>query len=355
MTGDQLFKEHLEKEQKGTSGLLKRPKTWAIPITVLAAIILGVVIYKSITSGMTGKEVIDSIAIAWHDTTWMDKEVTPQEVKIVPALRLKIKNVGQRPLKHMDIEVVFHLKETGDRFSDGMTRILSKEPLLPGETSEEILIKSLYGYTAKSRASFFQNKEAWKKMEARVFARASGSPLVSIGEKYPIKQVIEGYNQNLPSTDEMPSEYSDEPTRQVAQSIRIVEQDSLWVDKLVTAKNVIIVPSMTIEIRNVGQSPLHELYFKGIFKYEDTGEVLSEGLTPALKDPLSPGETSQPIKIYADFGYAASSKEAFFKGSQQRWRYLKVNLYAKSQESNWALLGIFPIKAKIQGVKVVYQ
>ena len=355
MTGNQLFEEYLEKEEAGKPGFFKKTRSWVILVSVVVGIILAVVFYKSIAAGMTGTEVKKSTAIAWYDTTWVDKEVTPQEVKIVPAVRLKIKNVGQRPLQYMDIEAVFHVVESGEVHSDGMARIFSKKPLLPGETSEEILIKSLYGYSAKSRASFFQNKADWKKMQVRLFARASGSNLVPIGDVYPIKQVIDGYDETLPQADEMPKDYPDEATRELAQAIRIVEQDSLWVDKLATAKEVIIVPSLTIEIENVGRSPLHELYFKGVFKYEDTGEVLSEGLTPALKDPLAPGETSQAIKIYADFGYAASSKEAFFKGPQTRWQFLKVNLYAKSKESAYALLGIFPIKAKIQGVKVVYR
>jgi hypothetical protein len=355
MTGDQLFKEYLEKEEGGGPGFFKKPRTWVTLVSAVVGIILAVLIYRSITSGMTGEEVINSVAIAWHDTTWMDKEVTPQEVKIVPAIRLKIKNVGQRPLKYMDLEAVFRLVESGDLHGDGMARLFSKKSLLPGETSEEILIKSLYGYSAKSRASFFQNKAEWKKMQAKLYARANGSNLVPIGDVYPIKQVIEGYDETLPSANELPGDYPDEATRELAHSLRIVEQDSLWVDKLATAEQIIVVPTLTFAIKNMGQSPQHELYFKGVFKYEDTGEVLSEGLTPAFKTPLAPGQTSEPITIKADFGYTATSKEAFFKGDQQRWRFLKMNLYTKSKESNWALLGIFPIKAKIQGVNVVYR
>ncbi len=355
MTGDKIFEEYLEKKPGGIAGFPKKGKTWVIIISIVVAVILAVIFFKSLSDTMSSEEVKNTVEIAWYDTLWMDKGVTPQEVTIVPAVKVKIKNVGKRPLKYMDIAAVFEFVESGTVHSDGMARVLTREPLMPGETSEEILIKSLYGYSASSRAAFMQNKEEWKKMQVKLFVRARGSGLVRVGELYPIKQVIEGFDGTVQPGDQVPRDYQDEATRELAYSIRIVEQDSLWVDKVAAANQVIIVPSITVEIKNVGEKPLQYLYFKGVFKYGDTGEIMSEGITAALKDPLAPGAASEPIEIKSDFGYTASSKEAFFKGTDQRWKLLKVDLYAKSKESQYALLGIFPIKQKIQGVQVIYQ
>jgi len=355
MTGDKIFEEYLEKKQRGISGFPKKGKSWVIIISMVAAVILIAIFFKSMSDSMSSEEVKNSVEIAWYDTLWVDKEVTPQEVKIVPAIKVKIKNVGKRALKYMDIEAVFEFVESGAVHSDGMARVLSKEALMPGEISEEIFIKSLYGYSASSRAAFVQNKEEWKEMQVKLFVRAKGSGLVRVGELYPVKQVIEGFDETAQTGDQMPRDYQDEATRELAHSIRIVQQDSLWVDKKASAKQVIIVPSITVEIKNVGEKPLQYLYFKGVFKYGDTGEIMSEGITAALKDPLAPGATSEPIEIKSDFGYSATSKEAFFNGTQQRWKFLKVDLFAKSKESQYALLGIFPIKQKIQGLKVIYQ
>jgi len=354
MTGDNLFEEYLEKKEGGVSGFFKNPKSWITLISVVVGIILAVLFFIStVLGGMSGEEVKNSVKIVSYDTKWVDKKITPQEVKIVPSISLKIKNIGQRPLQYMDIEAVFEFEESGAVFSDGLARIL-KEPLPPGEVSEEIFIKSLYGYSASSRAAFMKNKKKWKKVQAKIFARAKGSPLVRIGELFPIKQVIEGYGDGLEAEESGQREYQKESTRELAHSIQIIDHDSMWVDKVATAKEVIIVPSITIDVKNVGQKSLQYIYFRGVFKYEDTGEIMSEGLTPALQDPLAPGKTSEEILIKADFGYAASSKEAFFKNIQ-KWQQLKVNLYAKSKESDYALLGIFPIKKKIQGVKVIYK
>jgi len=354
MTGEKLFKEYVEKDQMSLSGFFKTPRTWIIILGIAALIVFGIMFYNSLVQGMSAKEVKNSIEIIGFDTKWVDKEVTPEEVKIVPAISFKIKNIGERPLRYMDIVAVFQFVESGTAHSEGMARLYNKSPLLPGETSEDIFIKSAFGYSASSRASFIQNKKEWKKMEVKLFARATGSPLAPIGEVYPVKQIIEGYDDTTTAGEKMPEDYTDESTRELAHSIRIDEQDSLWLDRLVTDEKVIIVPSITVKISNIGKKPIQKLYLKGVFKYEDTGEVLSEGITPALKKPLAPGESSQRIEVKGEFGYTASSKEAFFKNTQQRWKHLKVHLYAKSTESRYALLGIFPIKAKIQGVKVVY-
>jgi hypothetical protein len=354
MTGDKIFEEY-QKKQTGIAGFPMKGKAWVIIISMVAAVILVLLFFKTMSDSMSSEEVKNSIEIVWSDTFWVDKEVTPQEVKIVPAIKLKIKNIGKRELKYMDIVANFEFVESGMQHSDGMIRVLTDEPLKPGETSEEFLIKSIYGYSASSRAAFLQNKVEWKLMQAKIFVRAKGSALVPVGEVYPIKQIIEGFDETAQIKEQMPDDYQDEATREVAHSIRITQQDSQWVDKVASAQKVIIVPSITVEIKNVGQKPMQYLYFKGVFKYGDTDEVMSEGVTAGLKKPLAPGDTSEPIEIKAEFGYSATSKEAFYKGTQQRWKLLTVNLFAKSKESQYALLGIYPIKPKIQGVKVIYQ
>jgi hypothetical protein len=355
MSGDKIFEEYLEKKQGGSGWFPKKGKSWVIIISMVVAVILIAIFFKSLSESMSSEEVKKSVEIAWYDTLWVNKEVTPQGITIVPAIKVKIKNAGKRPLKYMDIEAVFEIVESGTVHSDGMARVLTREALMPGEISEEILVKSLYGYSAGSPAAFMQNKQEWKPMQAKLFVRARGSGLVPVGEIYPVKQVIEGFNETASPEDQIPRDYQDEATRELAYSIRIARQDSQWVDKAASAQQVIIVPSITVEIKNVGEKPLQYLYFKGVFKYGDTGEVLSEGITAALKDPLAPGAASEPIVIKSDFGYSASSKEAFFQGTEQRWKLLKVELYAKNKESQYALLGIFPIKQKIQGLEVKYQ
>ncbi len=344
----------MEEKKGGLAGLLKTPKGWLIFFSIIAGIILLALFYKTaVLDVMSSDEVKNSIQVVWTDTKWVDKEVTPQEVKIVPTIRLKIKNVGKQPLQYMDMEAVFEQEDTGTVFSDGMVRLF-KEPLQPGETSQEIVIKSHFGYTATSRAAFVTNKQEWKPLQAKLFARAKGSSLVRFGELYPIAQQIEGYDDQKNIEAEKPSEYANPITVALARSIQVVNQESQWVDKAPGAAVTIIVPSITVTLKNVADKPLENVMIKGIFMYEDTGEVLSEGVSEGISKALAPGDTGKPITVKADFGYSATSKEAFVYNNE-KWKRLKVRLFAKSKESNDALLGTYVISQKIQGIIVQYK
>lgn len=349
MTEEKLFEKYMEKEEGGgISRFFKNPKAWVIITSVIAAVILFVIFYDTvIVGGMSSEEVRNSVEIVWHDSKWVDKKVTPQEVTVVPSISIKVKNIGRRPLHYVDFLAVFAYEESGTVFGDGMARVF-KEPLQPGGVSEVIFIKSNFGYSASSREAFLANKGMWKKATVKIAARSKGSGVVNISDTYPVKQEIEGMTGE---GEEKPADYQDEDTRKLAHSIRVENPDSIWVNKVVTRKEVVIVPSITFQVKNVGAEPLKNVYFKGIFKYTDTGEILSEGLIPALNKELAPGETGAPIKVQAEFGFAAATHQGFYL-ENRRWQQVKVELYAKSKTSQYALLGIYPIKAKIQGVKV---
>jgi len=348
MTEENIFDKYLEKNK---GGLFKSSRSWLFLFTIVLAVVLLVIVYKTVILGsMSPEEVKNSIEIVWSDTIWVEETTTPQEIKIVPTIKLKVKNIGRRPLQYVDLEAVFEFEESGTVHSDGMAHIFSK-PFPPGEISEEIEIKALHGYTATSREAFFQNKEHWKKMYAKIFARSQGSGLVRIGGIYPIKQEIAGFQPG--QKDEMPDDYADENTRILARSLHVYHPNSQWIDKAQTANEVIIVPSIAFDVKNVGNTPLENLYFKGVFRFEETGEVLSEGITPAIDEPLAVGENSDTILIKGEFGYSASSKEAFFY-NLQKWKAVKVQIFVKSRESDYALLGVFPVKKEIQGVKIQY-
>ncbi len=199
MNQENLFEEYLgDEDPGGAARFFKTPRGLLTLFSILLGIVVTVIFINTVIFGtMSAEEVRESIDITWHETHWVDKQITPQETKIVPSIRLKIRNSGKRPLQYLDIQAVFVFEETGDTLGDGMIRLF-KEPLQPGETSPEISIKSLFGYSASSKAKFIQNKKEWKKVQAKLFARAKGSSLVRIGEIIPVKQEIEGYD---PSTD----------------------------------------------------------------------------------------------------------------------------------------------------------
>lgn len=141
---------------------------------------------------------------------------------------------------------------------------------------------------------------------------------------------------------------------EVGAAIQVVWHDSKWVDKVGRPGEAIIVPSFTFKLKNMSQHELQYVYFEGVFEYEENGEKISDGFTPALKNPLPSGQTSDEIFIKSHYGYRASSKKAFFQNID-KWKKVRMRLFARTKNSSFALIGIFPIKQEIEGVNVVFQ
>lgn len=348
MTDNNFIDKYVNKEK---TSFFSNSKSWLFLVVIIVAIVLAIVFYKTVIVGiMSPDELQKSIQIVWHETKWVEKESIPQEVKIVPCISFKIKNTGDAPLQYVDMEAVFDFEETGTNHSDGVVSILD-EPLKPGDISDVITIQSMFGYAATSKAAFMKNKSEWKKMVAKIFARSRGSGLVRIGNIFPINQVIEGYKEDEP---EEAREYKSESTKELARSLQALTPEAQWIPKIVTDKEAIIVPYISFTLKNTGEKPFQYLIFKAVFRFVETGEVLSEGIVPALSEPLLPGVTGNEITVKADFGYSATSIDAFYY-NLQGWKNLKVNLFARTKESEYALLGTFTVKKAIKGVKVNYQ
>jgi hypothetical protein len=141
---------------------------------------------------------------------------------------------------------------------------------------------------------------------------------------------------------------------EVAKSIQIVWHDSIWVDKKVRPDETIIVPSLSFKIKNTGSRPLQYVGFNCIFIFEESAENLTDGYVETIKKPLPPGQVSDEIFVKGFFGYRATSKAAFIK-NMPNWKNIKVKIYAKTKNSGQVLLGIFPIKKKIAGIKIIVQ
>lgn len=339
-----IFKDYMP-EKKSCSDFFREPKSWLLLFSIVLAIILVIVFYKYvILDTMGAKEVAESIKMVSYDTKWLEKESTADEVKVVPSITFKIKNVGKRSLEYVTFEGVFEIVESGKVLSDGVAQSFFDKPLLPGEVSDNILIKAFYGYSGRTKTSIMENKE-WKQIQVKIFARAKGSSPVAIGEIYPIKKIIEGAPE---------IKTSNESFEKIGKTLRIVTQDSIWVDRLKSAKKSIIVPTITFQVKNVGNESIKDVIFKGEFLFQDNNEKLSEGTIEAFKKPLIPGATSDEITLRSELGYEATSKDAFVK-NPQNWRNVNVKIYAKQNNLDYVLLGTYSIRQEIEGVKVIYQ
>lgn len=347
-----IFEKYV-KEKRTLSQFLKEPKSWVIIVTTLAAIIIIIMAYKSIfLDKMSPEEIKNSIQVMDLESGWVESGKTAEGVKIVPMVKFKIKNAGERALRYVTLEGIFQFEQPGKAYFDGVAQAC-QEPLPPGEVSEEIFIKSHNGYTASSKLAFLQNKENWEKMNVRIFAKTSGTGPIAVVDKFPVKQVIEGMEDMVGEESKEELEELAKNTEEFAKSVDIKLIETKWYDKKISAGNAIIVPSITLTVKNLSQEPLQDIVFKCMFVFTDTGQWLSDGLLQALKKPLPPGETSEEILVKADHGYKASSKEAFIK-NRANWKMVKVKVFARSMDSDYALLGTYPVSREIQGIKVRY-
>ncbi len=347
---DAIFEKYLD--DKTFSQRLKEPKTWIFLFIAAVGIAILIWAYKAIfLDKMSPEELKNSIQVLDIDTQWVEKGRGPEGVKIVPSITFKVKNIGKRPLSYVTFEGIFTFDETGQTHSDGLNQVFY-EPLPPGETSDTIFVKSSFGYSASTKEAFLENKENWKVMDVNVFAKTKGSGPVMIIEKHPIKQVIEGLKGKEISSEE--TKRLHENAEKLKKALTIVEQSSKWLDRKRTKKEVVIVPTIKIKIGNDSQEPIKNIAIKGSFLFADTGEWLSDGITQALQKPLEPGGISDEILIKAENGYKATSKKAIVD-NWDSWRSVKVNIYVKTINSAYTLLGTYPVSRDVEGIKKEYR
>lgn len=116
-------------------------------------------------------------------------------------------------------------------------------------------------------------------------------------------------------------------------------------------KGVILVPQISLQIRNSGNRELKYVLILGIFRFVNTGKVIGEGSKMTFKKPLVPGKESQKIVLTSRYGYRASSEEAFEK-NPGKWESSIVEIYVKSTGSRLFFFKSFHISKKIEGMNL---
>jgi len=343
--------ENLQADRWTWRNFYRRPKFWITVIMIVLAFLLVRELIRHQQESISGTELSRSLELVSTQTRWVNKEITPYRVKIVPSVTFTVRNTGDRPIRNLKFVGIFMFADSGEQMSDGVTPLLPKA-VEPGETTDEITINALYGYSATSKAAFMRNKEKWKPIKVRILAQTSGgfAPLGVV----PVRQVIEGIEGDISGEQVEEMDEQMQKALKLGESLQVLDAESRWEDKKVTRNQAVIVPVVRFRLKNTGDAPLHNLVLKGVFEFEEDGRQLTIGKTEALTEPLGPGKVSEEIAIKGEFGYSASSKAAFVR-NRANWKAVKVRILARSRQSGDALLGIFPISREIEGVKVIYR
>ena len=337
---EKLFEEYMKDSTMAEK--MKSPKFWIKFILIIISLILVVMIYNSFRDTWSNDDVKNSIEILSTETGWIEgkSELRETTARILPFLSFKVKNIGESQLHFVNFECVFEFQADGKTQTSGFYAAF-EDPLPPGSVSDEILIKGVNGYTASSKDAFYKNRDKWRKVNAKLFARTKGSTYVRIGDLYPVEQKISGFNTDI----------SVEEKIGLTDRVEVLISDSGWTYKMVEGKNVIVYPSITFKIRNSGDTTLSKLGFKGIFLFEKNGERFNFGY-PSVKGELKPGSESVEITMRSEYGIHASSLQALYNNIFE-WDEVSVRIMIKDMETIFEQLGEYPIKKEIEGVKVI--
>ena len=158
---------------------------------ILVTTALVVSFSSSCMKSMTPEELKASLEVVNVETKWVSKVYKPWPPKLilVPVISFQVKNISNKPLNYMNFNGIFKFKDQVDNFGDNFLAAIRKEPVLPGQLSKVITLKSNFGVEGRNLASFKDNPE-WKPVICRLFVQSKGSIHVLLGE-YDISRTID--------------------------------------------------------------------------------------------------------------------------------------------------------------------
>ncbi|MFQ6038125.1 MAG: hypothetical protein ACE5LV_05855 [Candidatus Aminicenantales bacterium] len=162
-------------------------KNWAFILAVIAlgALVAIVAHFTGLWKTMSHEELQGAFEIIDVETKWVEKlyQPWPPRLVLVPAISFRIKNISDKPLKYVYFNANFKVRDDISNLGDGFIEAIRGEPLMPGETSEPILLKSNFGFDGSNlehfkTSPFFQSKV----VDVKLFAKSQGSQYIPVGE-----------------------------------------------------------------------------------------------------------------------------------------------------------------------------
>jgi hypothetical protein len=128
---------------------------------------------KIIWEERKSKDIKDCIKIVDVETKWVAKDFQayPPRLIIVPSISFRIKNVSGEALRKIDFTAIFRFVGEYKNLGDCFLATLEEFPLLPGELSDVITLKSNFGVEGKS-ADSIKNNPQWKVVVVEIFAQS---------------------------------------------------------------------------------------------------------------------------------------------------------------------------------------
>ena len=132
-----------------------------------------------------------AITITAVETGWFDAGIVNGQNKLVPTVRVLVKNVSEQKLVQLQVNSLFRQNNATEEWGSAFVTAAASEGLAPGE-SKTVLLKSNNGYTGsgETRAEMLQNSQ-FVDAKVEVFAKYASLQWTKMGE-FPItRQLLE--------------------------------------------------------------------------------------------------------------------------------------------------------------------
>jgi hypothetical protein len=129
---------------------------------------------------------LDDVATGWYESS-----ATPDQIKLVPAVAFKLKNLSDQKLGTLQVNAVFRRIDQDYEWGSGFLTAAGSAGLPPGEATNMLFVTSPLGYTgSESRFDMLKNSQ-FVDAKVQVFAKYAATKWVPVGE-FPIaRQLID--------------------------------------------------------------------------------------------------------------------------------------------------------------------
>lgn len=114
-----------------------------------------------VVAGCESREVENDLMIVDVHAGWYDAGIVEGGMnKLVPSVSLRLQNVSDREISSVQLNAIFRRVGEEQAWGEHFVRGIGPEGLVPGATTEPIVLRSTLGYTgAQARLQMLQNRE----------------------------------------------------------------------------------------------------------------------------------------------------------------------------------------------------
>jgi hypothetical protein len=122
-------------------------------------------------------------------TGWFDVGIEDGKNKLVPSISLTLRNKASRPIRSVQINAIFRRVNEPEMWGEHFGWAVGRDPLGPGHTTRELVLRSTLGYTSEeSRSKMLQNRE-FVDAKVEIFLRQGSQVWAKLAE-FPIERKL---------------------------------------------------------------------------------------------------------------------------------------------------------------------